>query len=278
MINLTINYIQKRGFRVKLSTTRREIQDLQRIYETTDLIEMIEDYKLQQQKEKYQKRLAEGRVGKFYPSSAGQCKRKIVYQMTGVEGKPPSAKGLMIMDNGTYFHKRMNDWFEEMGLLVAKDLPLKHEELRISGECDAIIWNFRKNENDIHDEFIQIKKDNEIIAEGYDSDFILVDFKSINSKAFYYLKDKPKPEHELQLQLYLYLTGIRKGMMYYESKDTQETKYYFVDYNQTKIDKLIDDIQYIIRHVDEETVPDRDFEPSSWQCKYCDYFATCYEN
>lgn len=136
----------------KVSTMRSEIQMLQQKYQSTDLVKMIEEYKLQQQREKHQKRLAEGRFGNFYPSSAGQCRRKIVYQMSGVKGAPASPKGLMIMDNGTYFHKRMNDWFEEMGLLVAKDLPLKDADLRISGECDAIIWNFQKDENNHNDD------------------------------------------------------------------------------------------------------------------------------
>jgi len=261
-----------------------EIKQIKEKYGDVNLIDMVHRYMQEENQENQVKRAAEGRVGKFYPSSVGNCRRKIAYQMMGYPGKTIPGKNLLIMDNGTYFHNRMEELFERMNILIAPELKLKHDELRISGRSDAIIWNFMKPEGSVveGDKEIELYKPTddgqELVYKGLASDVMIVEFKSINTKNFekYLPKTKPKKEHEMQLQLYFYLTGIREGLVYYENKNTQEQKYYHVTYDQSIIDEVISDIQYVITHIDAGTLPPRDYQPLDFQCRYCDFRDICY--
>lgn len=263
---------------------REEIRKIKEKYGDVNLIDMVHRFLQEENQVNQVKRAEEGRTGKFYPSSVGQCKRKIAYQMLGYPGKPVPGQSLLVMDNGTYFHHRMEDLFERMGILIAPELKLYNEELRISGRSDAIIWNFMKKEGVPYqsDEIIRLYQPSEdgdkLVYEGPASDVMIVEFKSIKSKNYekYLPKTKPKREHEMQLQLYFYLTGIREGLVYYENKDTQEHKYYHVTYNQEIVDEVIRDIKYIIQHIDSGTLPEREYQPIDFQCRYCDYRDICY--
>jgi CRISPR/Cas system-associated exonuclease Cas4 (RecB family) len=174
--------------------------------------------------------------------------------------------------------------------MVAPELKLKDTELRISGRSDAIIYNFmKKTEGPIEgDKMIKLFKPvyneegtetgEELVYEGWASDVLIVEFKSAKEKSYedYTPKTKPQKKHEMQLQLYFYLTGIRAGMVYYENKNTQDHKYYYVEYNQAIVDEIVNDIKFVISHIDAGTLPEREFQPTSFECRYCDYRDICH--
>jgi CRISPR/Cas system-associated exonuclease Cas4 (RecB family) len=243
----------------------------------TDLVDMVHQHMMEMNRKNQEKRVAEGRIGKFYPSSVGACRRKIAYQMLGYPGKPIPGKNLLIMENGTSFHNRMEHIFGEMGIMIAPELKLVHEELRISGRSDAIVWNWFKKEEVENDEVITLRDiEDKVVYEGPQSDVLIVELKSINNKNWDKLpKTLPKMEHRMQLQLYMYLTGIRQGVVYYENKDNQDQKYFYVAYNPEMVEKIINDIRYVIKHIDENKLPERDYPPVSFQCTYCDYKDMC---
>ena len=266
---------------------REEIQRIKEKYGDLDLVSMVHQYLMERDQENQKRRIEEGRLGKFYPSSVGQCKRKIVYQMLGYPSKPKDGRFILIMDNGTYFHERMEKLFEEMGILITPELTLKDDSLRISGRTDAVIWNFMKQkpDNKVNVPDIELYKPicdeqgnerEELVYKGSPYDVLLVEFKSIKSKSFDYLKDKPKREHEMQLQLYFYLTGVRAGLVYYENKDTQEQKYFYVEYNQQLVNEIIRDIKFVNECVDKGVLPEREYAPDSFQCRFCDYLSICH--
>lgn len=265
--------------------SKKEIQKIKEKYGDANLVDMIHQFLSEENQQRQQERYDEGRIGKFYPSSVGQCRRKIAYQMMGYPGKPIPGRNLLIMDNGTYFHERMEDLFERMGIMIAPELKLKDKELRISGRSDAIVWNFLDYDMshlpDI-DKDIQLHQPTDdgeqLVYDGPAKDVLIVEFKSIKSKGYsdYVPKTKPKKEHEMQLQLYFYLTGVRAGLVYYENKDTQEQKYFYVEYKQEIIDEIISDIKYVIDHIDQGKLPEREYQPTSFQCRYCDFKEICY--
>lgn len=269
---------------------REKIKEIQEKYGDVNLIDMVHQFLIEEDQKAQQRRYEQGRIGKFYPSSAGSCKRKIAYQMMGYPGKPKNGRSVLILDNGTYFHERMEDYFERMGIMIAPELKLEDEELRISGRSDAIIWNFmKKEEGPIEgDEIITLKKPvydedgeevgEEVVYQGWASDVLIVEFKSAKERSYeeYTPKTKPQRKHELQLQLYFYLTGIRAGLVYYENKNTQDQKYYYVEYNQEMVDEIIRDIKYVIQHIDAGTLPEREFQPTSFECRYCDFRDICH--
>jgi CRISPR/Cas system-associated exonuclease Cas4 (RecB family) len=268
----------------------KKIQEIKEKYGDVNLIDMLHQYLIEEDQRNQQKRYDEGRIGKFYPSSVGSCKRKVAYQMMGYPGKPKQGRSVLILDNGTYFHNRMEEYFEKMGIMVAPELKLKDTELRISGRSDAIIYNFmKKTEGPIEgDEMIKLFKPvydeegtetgEELVYEGWASDVLIVEFKSAKEKSYedYTPKTKPQKKHEMQLQLYFYLTGIRAGMVYYENKNTQDHKYYYVEYNQAIVDEIVSDIKFVISHIDAGTLPEREFQPTSFDCRYCDYRDICH--
>lgn len=259
---------------------REEITNIAEKYgQTTSLIEMVHNFLVKENQEKQQQRIEEGRIGKFYPSSVGRCKRQIAYQMLGYPGKPTPGRNLLIMDNGTYFHERMEDTFNRMGIMIAPELKLVDEELRISGRSDAIVWNWLKDPEKTYDntEIKLTSTDGKVVYEGPQSDVLIVELKSINNKNYEKLpKTLPKMEHRMQLQLYMYLTGIRQGVVYYENKDTQEQKYFYVEYNIEMVEKVTNEIREIISHLDAGTLPDRPYPPVSFQCQWCDHKEICY--
>jgi len=272
-------------------TKRKEIERIQEKYGDLNLIDMLHKFLVEEDQKSQQLRYEQGRIGKFYPSSVGQCKRKITYQMMGYPGKPKEGRNVLILDNGTSFHNRMEEYFDRMGIMIAPELKLKSEELRISGRSDAIIWNYmKKTEGPIEgDQMIKLyapqydeegkeMEEQKLIYEGWASDVLIVEFKSAGNKSYedYTPKTKPQKKHEMQLQLYFYLTGIRAGMVYYENKNTQAQKYYYVEYNQSIVDEIIADIRFCIQHLEAGTLPEREFAPTSFDCRYCDFRDICH--
>lgn len=270
------------------------IEAIKEKYGESNLVEMVHAFLSNERQQNQVDRFKKGRVGKFYPSSVGNCKRKIAYQMLGYPGKPASGQGLLIMENGTYFHNRMEDIFERMGIMIAPELSLRDEDLRISGRSDAIIWNFMlepEEEDGPEIELYQFQKDEngrtvyedgkpvlDLVYKGPNNHVLIVEFKSAKAKKYndYIPKTKPIAEHEMQLQLYFYLTGIRKGMVYYENKDNQEQKYHVVEYNEKIVEEVIADIKHVIEHLDNGTMPEREFQPVDVKCRYCDFRDVCY--
>ncbi|MCY9308831.1 Dna2/Cas4 domain-containing protein [Bacillus inaquosorum] len=252
----------------------------ERYGDDVDIIDMVHHFLTCENTDKQKERVEQGRLGKFYPSSIGRCKRAVVYQMLGYPTKPINGQSLLIMENGTGFHNRMEDIFEKMGILVAPELSLKDEELRISGRSDAIIWNFLKREDEQDDEEIVLFDPNDSekeIYRGPANHILIVEFKSIKNKNYTKLpKSKPKTAHEMQLQLYFYLTGIKKGIVYYENKDNQESKHYVVEYDEQLINQVKTDIKEILDYADRRELPEKEGNALDVMCRYCDFRNLCH--
>ena len=90
------------------------------------------------------------------------------------------------------------------------------------------------------------------IPEFYDGKMIL-EIKSSNTYSF-----KPAMSHpsgEKQMQLYMWLTGIKKGFVLMEDKNTQDFKLFVKDYDPLIVAPFVDrleQIQYYKRKVLEE--------------------------
>ena len=257
-----------------------KIKQIQERYGDIDIIDMVHQFLTTENAANQQKRIDQGRLGKFYPSSIGRCKRSVVYQMLGYPTKPIPGQNLLIMENGTSFHNRMEDIFEKMGILVAPELSLKDEELRISGRSDAIIWNYLKSDDEEDAEEITLYDPNDkdkVVYQGPANHILIVEFKSIKSKNYLKLpKSKPDKKHEMQLQLYFYLTGIRRGMVYYENKDTQESKFFHVFYDEELVQQVKSDIKEILDYVDRRELPEKEGNALDIMCRYCDFRNLCH--
>lgn len=234
---------------------------------------------------------------KFYPSSVGMCSRRIVYQMLGYSQKPMDPRILLIMENGTYMHERIEKILGDTGLLIAPEISFKKPEWRISGRSDAIIYNFRPHKS--NDNIITLKEpiyktdengecirdenghriviDEKVLYEGPDNDVMIVELKSISDSGFKWISKRgPKENHKKQLQLYMYLTGIKEGMLLYENKNTQELKEFFISYDEKLVKEVVNQIVYVNEHVNKKTLPPKEYEENSFECRYCPFRDICW--
>ena len=215
--------------------------------------------------------------GKFYPSSVGNCQRNIVYKMSGYPAPPIEPRSLLIMDNGTKFHDRMEELLGACGIMIAPELSIVSKELNISGRSDAIVKNFMPHET--NEDIVTLKDpENNVVYEGPESEVLIIELKSINQRGFDWLikKNEHKEEHELQLQLYMYLTGIKQGCLLYENKNKQELAEFHIKYDQEKVDYILNKIKTVNEHVAAGTLPPREYVKTDFQCRYCDYADICW--
>lgn len=218
---------------------------------------------------------------RYFPSSVGQCLRKTTYQMLHYHAEPKKGDNLSVLENGTAFHNRMENTFKDMGILIAPELSLKDKELCISGRSDAIVWNFIddpvENEDSIENRIQLYTPQEELVYVGPKSRVLIIELKSIKDKKFHKLsKKKPLKEHEMQLQLYFYLTGIDKGIILYENKNSQETKEYIVEKDDKIIESVLKEIKYCVDLAKKHELAPRTLMPTDVQCRYCDYRDICW--
>lgn len=210
---------------------------------------------------------------RFSPSQIGKSDRDIVLYMMGYIGTPVDGRVITIMDNGTSFHNRIEDTFEDMGIMVAPELSLKDPDLRVSGRSDAIIWNYMRDEDEEDGEEITLEDvDGNIVYQGPHNYILLVEFKSISENGFYKLpKTKPREDHEDQLQLYFYLTGIQKGLIYYENKNNQAVKEFVVERDEKRIKSIVNRIKRLVKRAEEGDVPDAETPNTHFDIMFSNY-------
>lgn len=186
--------------------------------------------------------------GYFSPSYLGKQARLVYLGYLGLFGKP-SPESILKMENGKYFHYRLGNWFERMGILMEKEFKIDLGLLKIRGKGDFII--VRPVDKTIH----------------------IVEAKSMASWLFTALK-QPNLEDLIQWNLYSYAKGIERGLIYYENKDNQKPKIFEVWQNKELIDQTIDKINYVLECIHSNKLPRK-----CLLCKTsnCDSHSVCEE-
>lgn len=212
-------------------------------------------------------------IGKFYPSSVGKCNRAIVYQMLGYPKQKPNLRTFSILENGTYFHDRIEKMFRDSGHLIASELPFKDPELKISGRLDLIIKNpiERKPKTPIQ----LIGHDEQVVYEGFSEELAIVELKSISDKGFARLTDG-KEEHKDQVTLYMSHEKIYDSYLLYENKNTQELAEFYVPFDSKRAERIIEKIKFCGRCFEDNVLPEKSFMRNDFECIYCDYRELCW--
>lgn len=215
---------------------------------------------------------AEHAPGKLYPSSVHKCARALCYELLGYERPEMDARILKIMDNGNFVHDRYQKMWKEMGILVADELPIKEENLRISGRMDALL--------------------------NIENHMAIGEIKSAGDSPFSKMKQSntPDPKYVAQLQLYLHLSNIDLGVIYIENKNTQDVLEFWVEYDASYCESLFKKLQTVREYadsnkiisrklaseldsfmVDEKKMSKGEYSTYSYYCRYCDYREECYK-
>jgi len=186
----------------------------------------------------------------FYASEMGKCPRQMFYSFKDVPKKELTANVLRLFDMGNHVHQMITK-----AMILAKDIEVIATEINIppqelvAGRLDAI---FKMND-----------------------ELFVLDIKSINGRAFSYLKEA-KEDNVLQIQLYLYYFKIKKGILLYVDKDTLRMKEFIMEYDEKVAKDIIKKLEILRKQIDNNEMPDRIAEyPKHWKCKYCSYSNVC---
>ncbi len=201
----------------------------------------------------------------FHPSNTTECPRYLVYMFRG-EWLPPHNNPRLqrIFDTGHSMHKRMGDYFEKMGIVVALEKSVnttlyhidkdgKKWPVPIEGTCDGIIdWNGHK----------------------------VIEFKSISDMGFAQRRvfGKPKPDHVRQTQIYLAALDLQIGYVIYENKNNQEILIFEVERDQVFLDKLFKKYAKIFKTFKDGKLPTRYKSPTCANCQYCNLNKKCWSD
>ena len=188
----------------------------------------------------------------LYASDIYGCQRKIAMQFKGNQ-KSFDARTLRIFDNGNSTHERIEKYFLNAGMLIESEkvLPNFVDEIEVHGRLDLLL-----------------KIDNEKV---------IGEIKSINLRNV----ETPKREHKAQLMFYMHQLNIKKGLLIYESKQTQELFLFELDYDELKAKKVIDWFKETDKKMRQKRLPKK-MNQNYYPCKFgkgeCQYFEDCHLN
>jgi CRISPR/Cas system-associated exonuclease Cas4 (RecB family) len=192
-------------------------------------------------------------VDGFHPSYTNQCARYWYYLFNGVELTTSfNPQTYRIFDNGHAVHDRIYSYFKDMGILVAEEIPVTHEDPPISGTADGII-DFYGNK--------------------------LIELKSISMEGFEYRRiyKKPKDEHYRQAQIYMRCLDLDSGFVIYENKNNQEIMPLMIERDDDFIDELFKKYRKVYQNYKDGSKPKRPYKSiNSKQCSMCDVRSMCW--
>jgi len=182
----------------------------------------------------------------FYITDAGKCPRAVYFQFKKVPKKPMDARVLRVFESGDHTHLRIISSLFALGLVKATEIDIPNKEI-VHGRADVIIT--------------------------VDGEPMIVEIKSINSASFARL-EAPEPDHYKQLQLYLHFFNLKKGIVLYENKNTQELKEFAVDYDEKTVKECIEKFHILLAQIKSDTIPSVN-DVNQWRCSYCPYAEEC---
>lgn len=199
--------------------------------------------------------IKEKTVGRYYPSEAGNCLRKVFYSYKNP--KAVDTELLKVFEAGNILHEFIVDVLEseknpQVELLETESpFTLEVDDMTISGRVDDIII---------------VKIDNKIF---------LVEAKSTSTLKY---TDEPHEAHVMQLQLYMHAKDIHNGLIIYLEKNTLQSKTFPVSYDAKYADKTIKRLKDLHQHLKEDKLPiaeARIIYSKGWMCKGCQYREDC---
>ena len=135
----------------------------------------------------------------IYATDMSSCLRKVTMRRAGFKPTPFNARTLRIFKVGDMYHNFITDAFESQGVLVAKEVRGKKDN--ISLRADAIVKS--------------------------DAGNVLVEIKSVNSNKFTYIKADSDPHYLMQTAINYYVLkdeyDLTTARLYYVSKDDLRT-------------------------------------------------------
>jgi CRISPR/Cas system-associated exonuclease Cas4 (RecB family) len=184
----------------------------------------------------------------FYVTDAGKCARAVFFKFKNVPREKMVPDVLRMFDHGDYIQMQMLNSLFSLGIVRASEVTIPPQAL-ISGRADAIVTL----ENKLY----------------------VVDFKSMNSMIFRKLTS-PKEDNVNQVQLYMHYFQIPRGILLYVNKDTLALKEFVLEYDKSRVEKLLSYLEDLNGKLKKDIIPDRLVDyPKNSQCRYCQFREIC---
>jgi len=211
------------------------------------LKELIDKFYLDREKERKERRDKERT--QFYISEAGRCPRNVFFKFKRVPAREMEAERLRLLEHGDYIHQLVLRPLFSLRLIRSTEVDIPPQEI-IKGRADAII---------------------SINGQPH-----VLDIKSISGRMNLEKMTEPKQEDYYQIQLYLHYFGIKKGILLYMNKDTQELKEFPIDYSDGLTKQLLTNFETLKSKIEKNIIPQRLVDyPTNWQCSYCEFREIC---
>lgn len=181
----------------------------------------------------------------FYASEVGSCERELFMKFKQKEDKPMKPRIYRVLENGNFVHQRYMKMFAEMGMLIAAEVDTPKNSI-IHGRADCIISNGK--------------------------DIFVVDIKSVSMWSFNNMAE-PVTKDKTQLLVYMYYFNIKKGILLYECKNTQNIKTFEINLDIKFVENLIDNLKELQESISKDLKPD--CVGSKEKCQWCDFKTDC---
>jgi len=197
-------------------------------------------------------------IGRYYPSEAGSCLRKVWYSYKFPSEIDPDLRKIFEMGNiiHDFIVQVLKSEKTPQVELLKSEFPFREkvEDFTISGRIDNLI---------------EVKISGKIY---------LVEIKSTAGIKFV---KEASPHNIQQLQLYMHFTGVHNGLLVYIDKSTLKTKLFEIKYDKDEAIKILKRFKILHKLLKENKLPEaeaRKYEKIKWMCKYCEYKDKCYKD
>lgn len=199
------------------------------------------------------------------PSQIGRCVRALTYHAIGTTPDPFPDRALLVFEDGHWHEELIKDHVRKTVFRLTEWKGTRQRfqiamirGVEMTGEIDGLL------ESPLGEQWV-------------------LEIKSINHFGFERLKDAPLDEHRRQVNLYLHgliCAGfeMRKALLLYKNKNTSAMKEFLIEYEEAQALADIALFGQVADWAAARTVPPRPYGPDDWQCEYCRWKRTCYQN
>lgn len=225
-----------------------------------------------------------GRGGGFFPvSMSGHCGRSLGYAYNNIPKPPHDARTERRFEHGSWFEDVVRYQISKSSIKITNiEQQLKREDIPLIGHIDGVVWcdTIKHLIKAINGE--DFKMDKKLIKPHH------LELKTSSSYGIDTMKrdgiDKAQPAYIAQQQIYLdllkkdkKLSGINDSYFIFEKKDTNELVPIEVGYDERLVKKVYDRLERLHNVIKKGELPDQDYAPTDWHCKYCDYNSLCWK-
>lgn len=243
----------------------------------------------------------------FHPSAFGNCLRKISFQHYGIQKDyHTEPRGYRIFDAGHAHHYRMQSHFAQMGILrgywkcrICNKVHGTDDRIGIfcpeDCDCKEAIRKTNPDFSGLDRKGLDLFEYEEILLQDKETNFkghcdgiielvkdnpkerYVIDFKTVKAEKFAFLKE-PDSVYVTQINIYMWLAGVKKGIIFYEEKNSHDIREFKIMYDERKVEEIKTNALKLQKVFEIRKLPSipKTFTKDKKPCCYCEYRDKCW--